>query len=199
MPPATTNHHRGGGYVMAVVGGLVMTTVLVGGGNDNQRCWNDELDNKSKRVRIEKYQSNFTPYHYGKIILIPCNDESPTTHTQPFLEPSSTAHSRPHSPQSPSSGSSSSSDASSSDSHPPRFHDLKDVYDSCIVTQRNILEHQKEYSITLLEQRFLVFVTWSSKKQETFAFSSSKAEYAAVTSIARQVLWLRTLLVDFNC
>nr|GEY31408.1 zinc finger, CCHC-type [Tanacetum cinerariifolium] len=42
-------------------------------------------------------------------------------------------------------------------------------------------------------------VTWSSKKQETFAFSSSEVEYAAVTSITRQVLWLRTLLVDFNC
>nr|GEX26750.1 zinc finger, CCHC-type [Tanacetum cinerariifolium] len=109
--------------------------------------------------------------------------------------------------QSPSSGSSSSSDASSSDSPPPRFRDLKDVYDSCIATQIIILEQQKEYSITLLEQRFLVFgtpmfqisITWSSKKQEMFAFSSSKVEYAAVTSIARQVLWLRTLLVDFNC
>nr|GEZ12123.1 retrovirus-related Pol polyprotein from transposon TNT 1-94 [Tanacetum cinerariifolium] len=42
-------------------------------------------------------------------------------------------------------------------------------------------------------------VTWSLKKQETFALSSSDEEYAAVTSIARQVLWLRTLLVDFNC
>ena len=42
-------------------------------------------------------------------------------------------------------------------------------------------------------------VTWSSKKQETLALSSSEAEYAAVTSAARQALWLRKLLVDFNC
>ena len=31
------------------------------------------------------------------------------------------------------------------------------------------------------------------------ALSSSEAEYAAVTSAARQALWLRKLLVDFNC
>ncbi|GKF04813.1 hypothetical protein Tco_0035481 [Tanacetum coccineum] len=42
-------------------------------------------------------------------------------------------------------------------------------------------------------------VTWSSKKQETLALSSSEAEYTAVTSAARQALWLRKLLVDFDC
>ncbi|GJQ98231.1 retrovirus-related pol polyprotein from transposon TNT 1-94 [Tanacetum coccineum] len=62
--------------------------------------------------------------------LIPCDDETPTTDTQPLSEPSSPVHSSPHSPQSPSSGFSSSSDASSSDSPPPMFRDLKDVYDS---------------------------------------------------------------------
>lgn len=41
-------------------------------------------------------------------------------------------------------------------------------------------------------------VTWSSKKQETVALSSSEAEYAAATSAARQVLWLRKLLVDLH-
>nr|GFA89074.1 retrovirus-related Pol polyprotein from transposon TNT 1-94 [Tanacetum cinerariifolium] len=42
-------------------------------------------------------------------------------------------------------------------------------------------------------------VTWSSKKQETLALSSFEAEYAGVTSAAPQVLWLRKLLVYFNC
>jgi len=41
-------------------------------------------------------------------------------------------------------------------------------------------------------------VAWSSKKQETIALSSSKAEYTAATSIARQALWLRKLLADFS-
>lgn len=41
-------------------------------------------------------------------------------------------------------------------------------------------------------------VTWSSKKQETIALSSSEAEYTAATSAARQALWLRKLLADFN-
>ncbi|GKA51089.1 retrovirus-related pol polyprotein from transposon TNT 1-94 [Tanacetum coccineum] len=67
----------------------------------------------------------------GKTILIPCDNETPTTDTEPISEPSSPAHSSPHSPESPSLSSSSSSDASSSDSPPPRFRDLKDVYDSC--------------------------------------------------------------------
>lgn len=41
-------------------------------------------------------------------------------------------------------------------------------------------------------------VTWSSKKQETVALSSSEAEYAAVTAAARQALWLQKLLADFH-
>ena len=41
-------------------------------------------------------------------------------------------------------------------------------------------------------------VTWSSKKQETVALSSSEAEYVAASSAIRQVLWLRKLLVDLN-
>ncbi|KAG6382598.1 hypothetical protein SASPL_157729 [Salvia splendens] len=40
-------------------------------------------------------------------------------------------------------------------------------------------------------------VTWSSKKQETIALSSSEAEYAAATSATYQALWLQKLLTDF--
>ncbi|KAG6385530.1 hypothetical protein SASPL_154366 [Salvia splendens] len=40
-------------------------------------------------------------------------------------------------------------------------------------------------------------VTWSSKKQDTIALSSSEAEYAAATSAARQALWLQKLFTDF--
>ncbi|GJZ67736.1 hypothetical protein Tco_0630976 [Tanacetum coccineum] len=43
------------------------------------------------------------------------------------------------------------------------------------------------------------FLIVSSKKQETLALSSAEAEYAAVTSTAQQALWLRKLLVDFDC
>nr|GFB46013.1 retrovirus-related Pol polyprotein from transposon TNT 1-94 [Tanacetum cinerariifolium] len=41
-------------------------------------------------------------------------------------------------------------------------------------------------------------VTWILKKQETPALSSSEAEYEAITSVARQALWL-SKLVDFDC
>lgn len=41
-------------------------------------------------------------------------------------------------------------------------------------------------------------VTWSSKKQETVALSSSEAEYAAASASSRQALWLRKLLADFD-
>lgn len=40
-------------------------------------------------------------------------------------------------------------------------------------------------------------ITWSSKKQDTVALSSSEAEYTAANAAARQALWLRKLLVDF--
>ncbi|XP_074300477.1 secreted RxLR effector protein 161-like [Silene latifolia] len=40
-------------------------------------------------------------------------------------------------------------------------------------------------------------ITWSSKKQETIALSSSEAEYAAASSASRQALWLLKLLADF--
>ncbi|KAK9665921.1 hypothetical protein RND81_14G146000 [Saponaria officinalis] len=41
-------------------------------------------------------------------------------------------------------------------------------------------------------------ITWSSKKQETVALSSSEAEYAAISSASRQALWLQKLLLDFH-
>lgn len=41
-------------------------------------------------------------------------------------------------------------------------------------------------------------VTWSSKKQETVALSSSEAKYTAATSAARQAFWLRKLLADLQ-
>ncbi|XP_074289333.1 secreted RxLR effector protein 161-like [Silene latifolia] len=40
-------------------------------------------------------------------------------------------------------------------------------------------------------------VTWSSKKQETIALSSSEAAYVASSSAVRQALWLKKLLGDF--
>jgi len=41
-------------------------------------------------------------------------------------------------------------------------------------------------------------VTWSSKKQEIVALSSAEDEYTAVTSAARQALWLRKALADLQ-
>jgi len=41
-------------------------------------------------------------------------------------------------------------------------------------------------------------VSWSSKKQEVVALSTSEAEYIAATSTACQAVWLRRLLADFN-
>ncbi|XP_048491380.1 secreted RxLR effector protein 161-like [Beta vulgaris subsp. vulgaris] len=40
-------------------------------------------------------------------------------------------------------------------------------------------------------------VSWSTKKQNVVALSSSEAEYIAVTAAACQCVWLRRLLVDF--
>lgn len=41
-------------------------------------------------------------------------------------------------------------------------------------------------------------ITWSTKKQETMALSSSEAEYVAITIAAKQALWIRKLLADFH-
>ncbi|CAH9079836.1 unnamed protein product [Cuscuta epithymum] len=42
-------------------------------------------------------------------------------------------------------------------------------------------------------------VTWSSKKQETIALSSSEAEYVAAGSATKQALWISKLLTDLGC
>lgn len=41
-------------------------------------------------------------------------------------------------------------------------------------------------------------ISWSSKKQEVVALSSSEAEYISATTSASQAIWLRRLLADFN-
>jgi hypothetical protein len=41
-------------------------------------------------------------------------------------------------------------------------------------------------------------VAWSSKKQATVALSTPEAEYVAVTHVAKQVLWHRTLLTELG-
>ncbi|GJT01063.1 DNA-directed DNA polymerase [Tanacetum coccineum] len=41
-------------------------------------------------------------------------------------------------------------------------------------------------------------VSWSPKKQDVAALSSSEAEYVAVASAACQAIWLRRMLVDFH-
>jgi len=40
-------------------------------------------------------------------------------------------------------------------------------------------------------------ISWSTKKQDVIAQSSSEAEYVAVTGAACQAIWLHTLLADF--
>ncbi|CAH9060191.1 unnamed protein product [Cuscuta europaea] len=42
-------------------------------------------------------------------------------------------------------------------------------------------------------------ITWSSKKQETVALSSSEAEYVAAGAAAKQALWIGKLLKDLGC
>ncbi|CAH9095255.1 unnamed protein product [Cuscuta epithymum] len=42
-------------------------------------------------------------------------------------------------------------------------------------------------------------ITWSSKKQDTVALSTSEAEYIAAGAAAKQALWLRKLLKDLCC
>ncbi|KAK9724996.1 hypothetical protein RND81_05G114100 [Saponaria officinalis] len=41
-------------------------------------------------------------------------------------------------------------------------------------------------------------VTWSSKKQDTVALSSTEAEYVASGAAGRQAVWLRKLLADLG-
>lgn len=41
-------------------------------------------------------------------------------------------------------------------------------------------------------------IVWSSRKQTNVALSTCEAEYYAVTEAAKEVLWLRTLLLDFG-
>jgi len=41
-------------------------------------------------------------------------------------------------------------------------------------------------------------VSWTSKKQQSVAFSSTEAEYMAVTQGVKEALWLRGLLGDLG-
>ncbi|XP_016579224.2 secreted RxLR effector protein 161-like [Capsicum annuum] len=41
-------------------------------------------------------------------------------------------------------------------------------------------------------------ISWSSKKQEVVALSTSESEYIALASAACQEVWLRRLVADFN-
>ncbi|XP_037493989.1 secreted RxLR effector protein 161-like [Jatropha curcas] len=43
------------------------------------------------------------------------------------------------------------------------------------------------------------FFSWSSKKQETTAQSTAKAEYIATASAVNQAIWLRKMLKDLQC
>ena len=42
-------------------------------------------------------------------------------------------------------------------------------------------------------------ISWSSKKQDIVALSSSKVEYVATTLAACHAIWLRRLLADLRC
>jgi hypothetical protein len=41
-------------------------------------------------------------------------------------------------------------------------------------------------------------ITWSSKKQRTMALSTTEAEYIALTEAAKEVVWIRKLLIDLG-
>lgn len=41
-------------------------------------------------------------------------------------------------------------------------------------------------------------ISWSSKKQSIVALSSSEAEYIGLTHCAKEIIWLRQMLVDFG-
>ena len=42
-------------------------------------------------------------------------------------------------------------------------------------------------------------VSWSSKKQNCVALSTTKAEYVAIGACCAQLLWIRQILRDFGC
>jgi hypothetical protein len=42
-------------------------------------------------------------------------------------------------------------------------------------------------------------VSWGTKKQATVALSSTESEYMAVTETAKEVMWLKMLLVELKC
>ena len=42
------------------------------------------------------------------------------------------------------------------------------------------------------------FVSWSSKKQNSIAFSTAEAEYVAVGACCAQVLWMKHTLLDYD-
>ena len=41
-------------------------------------------------------------------------------------------------------------------------------------------------------------ISWKSKKQKTVTLSTVKAEYGVMSSIAKEVIWLHQLLIDFG-
>jgi len=41
-------------------------------------------------------------------------------------------------------------------------------------------------------------ISWSNKKQPTFALSSTKAEYKSTIIVACEVVWLQKLLLDLG-
>jgi hypothetical protein len=41
-------------------------------------------------------------------------------------------------------------------------------------------------------------ISWNSKKQPTFALSSTEAEYRGATIVACEVVWLQKLLSDLG-
>ena len=43
-----------------------------------------------------------------------------------------------------------------------------------------------------------MLISWSSKKQNSVALSTTEAEYVAIASCCAQVLWMKQQLVDFN-